>query len=306
MNNAQFMWCDIDKVATNPVNPRIDPSVKTEEMQRIIRNAGWEQAITVYPHKSGQFYIIISGHRRYYSAREMGLKEIPIFITNHPDDEVNELERIADIQGGQVDWTQYEWAEYTYNIHEKLNMSYQQLGKKLNVSSAIIAARIRVFLYYQKKEIEAKLANETYTIKMLDYIRFWIEKLKKYHPNVVENFTEEHIKKTLLKKYENRVLNSYISNDESMIGATYEMIVGFLMNANKKITDLKREVEKMDSKNKVTNIKHNKKKVKTTAKEIQIIELRNKREAEVLKEELESLQKEIREKREYLKKAFYL
>ncbi|MGM1022643.1 MAG: hypothetical protein ACQEXV_19515 [Bacillota bacterium] len=59
MDNIKIIWAKINDVVPNPRNPRRDLSVKSEEMQQIIKNKGWETGITCYEKDSK--YIILSG-----------------------------------------------------------------------------------------------------------------------------------------------------------------------------------------------------------------------------------------------------
>lgn len=293
-----FTWIDINLVLPNDKNPRVDPSVKTEEIQNILKTKGFEQAITVYKNEKGPFYTILSGHRRWHAAKELGMGEIPIYVVPEPKDEVEEIERLGDVQGGQVDWTEYEWAEYTNNIYERLKISISDLAERMGKHRSIIDARIKVFKYYPRVEIEEKLANKTYGIRMLNYIRNWIEKLKEYQPELVEDVGEDKIRRLLLKKYENRILNTYIKTDETVSRATYQQLLSFIITPNKRITELKRDIDKGVTVPKIRNYRHNKKKVRMTGKEIESLKPRTKKEAEVLRDVLESLQREVAEKKE--------
>lgn len=146
---ARMEWVNIDRVLPNPANPRKDYSVKSKEMQRIIKSKGWQEGITCY--QKGEYYIILSGHRRWYAAKQLGIKEVPLFIVRAPETVAEELDRLGSVQGGQVDWSPYELAKYTFDLWEKTNkISYAMLAKKLGITKNITVARIRVYQYYQK------------------------------------------------------------------------------------------------------------------------------------------------------------
>ncbi|OZI10870.1 hypothetical protein CEW92_14630 [Bacillaceae bacterium SAS-127] len=299
MNQAEFLWCDVDAVIPNPKNPRKDPSIKTQEMQSIIKNRGWEEGITVY--KRGVYYIIISGHRRWHAAKKMGVKEIPLYIVETPKDEAEELERLGSIQSGQVDWTPYEWAEYTYNMHKAKNVSYAELAKKFNVTPGLIAARIRVYQYYPRNEIEAKVENGTYSITSLEYIRIWIERLKEFHPELVIALGENMVRQTMLRKYDNKCFNSRIVHDKSVEQAPTNSIIEFLTNTNKTLAEFQKELKSKEKEIQIKNYKHNKRKLELTQKEISRLGKKyQKKDVPKILTALEKLEKEIEIKKEYL------
>lgn len=171
---ARLEWIDIDRILPNPLNPRKDHSIKYEVMQAVIESKGWEEGITCY--LNGQYYTILSGHRRWYAAKRNGTQQIPVFIVDAPKNDAEELDRLGSVQGGQVDWNPYELAKYTYDIWNNNDISYSDLAKKLGVTEGMISARIRVYLFYPRSEIEDKLQNGMYSLTMLDYIYTWIKK----------------------------------------------------------------------------------------------------------------------------------
>src|SRR5699024_11182893 len=144
-----FEWVDIEKVLPNPKNPRKDPAVESETMQKIINSKGWEVVLSAY--KMGEYYILISGHRRLYAAKKLDKKQIPIFAVDPPENDADEHDRLGSIQGGQKDWNPYEIAKYTYDmwkVYKKI--SYEKLAVKLNTSKKNVAAGIRVYQYYSQ------------------------------------------------------------------------------------------------------------------------------------------------------------
>lgn len=299
MHQAKLEWKDIDLILPNPKNPRKDHSINTEEMQEIITSKGWEEGITCYP--QGQYFVILSGHRRWYAAKKMGMREIPVFIVAPPENNAEELDRLGSVQGGQVDWNPYEWAKYTFDMWKKLDhISYLDLAKKLNVSSGIIAARIRVYSYYPRVNIEDKLANGMYSITMLDYIYSWIKKLKKHHTELVNSLSEEFITQQLLKKYENKCFSSKIVSDNIFVTqASSNEVKDFLTDINKKLVDCQIEILKRNqSKNK--DLLHNRLEIAATSDEIIKIKCRTEKETIVILAELDHLLKEVNKKIEDL------
>lgn len=296
---ARLEWVNISRVLPNPRSPRKDHSIKSKEMQEIITSKGWEEGITCY--KNREYYVILSGHRRWYAAKTMGAKEIPLFIVDAPKNEAEELDRLGSVQGGQVDWTPYEWAKYTYDMWKNLNeISYSELAGKLGATHGLITARIRVYQYYPKIEIEDKLENGMYSITMLYYIYSWINKLTKYHSNIVESMGEDFIRKQLLKKYENKCFNSQIINDKTFVQfASSQEIVNFLTDINKKLSECQMEISLRKQKKK-KDIIQNSMEITSAINDIKKIKCRTKTEAEKLIEELQKLLIEVDKKDTYI------
>lgn len=295
-----FLWASIDRVLPNPKNPRKDPGVRTREIQNIIKSKGWEEGITVY--KRGIFYIILSGHRRWYAAKELGTKEIPLYVVEAPKDDTEELERLGSVQSGQIDWTPYEWAEYTYNMHKSLtNSTYNSLAKKFNVSTSTIAARIRVYQYFPRNEIETKLEIGVFGITTLELVRAWIEKMSKHHPELYEGMGEDMVRQIMLKKLENKLIGTDLRNDMFVVKATDEQLLGFLTDSKKTLEKCQKEIESGEETVRVTNYAFNSRKLKMANKDIANVSYRTRKEAEQLLEPLENLEKEILEKQKALK-----
>jgi RNA polymerase sigma factor (sigma-70 family) len=67
-----FEWVDINNISASPKNPRKNLSANSQQMQEILAIKGWEEAITCY--RRGPYYFILSGHRRWNAAKELGEK----------------------------------------------------------------------------------------------------------------------------------------------------------------------------------------------------------------------------------------
>ncbi|MBE0342267.1 hypothetical protein E4V51_15510, partial [Paenibacillus sp. 28ISP30-2] len=294
---AKLELVHIDRVLPNPKNPRKDPAINTKQMQEIIKTNGWEEPITCY--QSGHNYIILSGHRRWYAAKQIGETMIPLYIVEAPKSDSEELDRIGSVQGGQVEWSQYELVKYTYDRwissgKKPINI----LCKELRITEGLAKSQIRVYQYYPQGEIEEKLTNRMYSLTMLDYILTWIKRLKKYHPDIVDSLGEHYIRRLMLKKYENRCFNSQLTHDRTfVIHASSQAITEFLTDANKKLYDCQIELAYISAENcNPTQI----------ISDIQAIQVEVKVDAVELLHELEKLMIRIEEKKMYLDNNYKL
>jgi len=248
MNRIEMEWVEVISIVPNPLNPRKNFGVKTEDMQAIISNKGWETGITCY--RKDLKYVIISGHRRWHAAKELKIGKIPVLIVQPPKSKAEELDRLSSVQGGKVDWTNYEWAKYTFemwNIWGKC--SFRELAKKMGISTSQVSARINVFNYYVHTEIEENLSEGIYTITGLNYLMRWMEQLKKVHPNFVIQYDEDMIRKTMLKKLlEKKVGVQELKNDKYIQLANTEHLKSFVLSTDKSLKSALEEISEEDGK----------------------------------------------------------
>lgn len=204
LNRANVEWVNISEVLPNPLNPRKDDAVKTEEMQAIIKQRGWEEPLTVY--RKGKMYVLLSGHRRYFAARQAGIKQVPVFITEAPTSHQNEIERIASLQSGRVDWTAFEWARFTYERWIAWGQPpINAFAKQINLAKRNVEAYVQVLDYFPMDEIQAGLKSNRYSIFTLHELWRWMRDLRIEHPVLVGEMTEEMIRKTMLDKVEQKL-----------------------------------------------------------------------------------------------------
>lgn len=231
-NRSYLEWVDINQVIPNPLNPRRNDAVRTEEIQAIIKKRGWEEPLTVY--KKGKSYVVLAGHRRLFAARTADLKEIPVFVTEAPKDQTEELERIGSLQSGRVNWTALEWANYTYGQWTSQGKPpIPAFAKHMTMSVSTVKEYIAVIENYSMQQIEPKLMNGTYSFKSLYYIQLWINKLKEERPSMVQFMTENYIREVLLKKLETGKIDpKAIRQTDILKHATDEDLRNFIYKSN--------------------------------------------------------------------------
>jgi Predicted transcriptional regulators len=232
-----MIWASISKVVPNPKNPRSNLSVKTTEMQQIIKSKGWETGITCYERDSQ--YIILSGHRRWYAAKKLKIKEIPVILVEAPKSEDEELKRLGSVQGGKEDWTDYEWTKYTHEMWIAWNKcSFGELANKMRRSSRWVAERVRVFQYYPHNEIKDGLIKGTLNITVLYRLIGWLEKLSNQKSKVVAFFSLNMIRSTMLLKITKRLVSiNDLKNEKLIRESSDEQLKRFLQNNRMKLSD---------------------------------------------------------------------
>ncbi|MFF2092706.1 ParB/RepB/Spo0J family partition protein [Paenibacillus sp. NPDC058174] len=234
---------DIKDVIPNPLNPRTNTAIKTDEMQRVIREKGWEVPITCY--QRGDQYIVLSGHRRLEAAKKLSHKKIPVYLVEAPKTKEEEQERLGSVQGGKTDWSVYEWAKHTYDMWiywEKC--SFSELARKMNKSCAFVSLRVQIFNYYPHSEIEDNLKNNKYSISILSYLMKWLNTLSRLKPEFVEHFKLEMIRTTMLSKIEKGLIGILDLKSDSFIHkASDEQVKFFLQDPNKKMSEALHEID---------------------------------------------------------------
>ncbi|WP_145408320.1 ParB N-terminal domain-containing protein [Paenibacillus xylanexedens] len=290
-----FEWVLIELIFANPSNPRRDLAVDTEQLQQIIDSKGWEEPVTCY--KRGGNYILLAGHRRWYAAKQLGHEKIPAFIVDPPTTSKEEKDQLGSLQSVQVDWTPYEIAK---NIHDRWvfsgGISYEEFAKKIGVPKAKIAAKIRVYKYYLRIEVEEKLKNGMYSISMLDYIITWIKRLCQFHPALVESLEESFVRQQMLRKYENKCFNSNIVNDRTFVcNASEKEIRAFLSDTTKTIkqSEIEMTIERSRKKNNHNEIY---KTIDNSMALVKKIECKDEKEAQILIDEINDLMEVLKSK----------
>jgi ParB family chromosome partitioning protein len=242
MGEMTLDWVHINSIIPNPLNPRKNSSVKSEEMQRIIKDKGWETGITCYARDSK--YVILSGHRRWVAAKRLGIKQLPVILVKAPLSELEELERLISVQGGKVDWNVYEWAKHIYEMWLRSNKcSYEELSRKTRKRSRWIAEIVKVFQYYPHNEIESKLIGGSYSFLGLHNLIIWLDRLSNIKPEIVDFFTIEMIRTTMLLKIENKLVNSSdLRSDLFIRMSSIEQMKTFLLENNLQLSEALHEI----------------------------------------------------------------
>lgn len=202
-HRAHTEWVNTSDIIPNPLNPRKDDAVKSDELQQVIKKRGWEMPITAY--KKGSMYVVLSGHRRLYAAKQAKIKQIPVFVVEAPKTHQEEVERIASAQLAQEDWTALEWAKFTYERWLAWGRpTVNSFAQELRLPRKTMESYIRVLDYFPMYEIESGLNQKKLSISVLYDLVLWIRKVKETHPLLEEALTEDMIRRVSLEKLMNK------------------------------------------------------------------------------------------------------
>lgn len=131
----------VKELRPNPYQPRkIFDKEAIEELKNSIQEHGILQPIIV--RKSIKGYEIVVGERRYRAAKEAKLEKVPVVVRELSEQQMMELAVLENLQ--REDLTPIEEASAYQLLMEKLNVTQEQLAKRLGKSRPHIANHIRL------------------------------------------------------------------------------------------------------------------------------------------------------------------
>ena len=133
---------DIDKIETNPFQPRTDfDETALNELAESIKNQGVIQPVTV--RKMGyDKYQLISGERRLRASKMAGLKTIPVFIRVADDEQMLEMALIENIHRENLN--AIEVAISYQRLLEECKLTQDQLSEKVGKDRSTVANFLRL------------------------------------------------------------------------------------------------------------------------------------------------------------------
>jgi len=132
----------VDEIHPNPEQPRKSfDSEELDELRDSIRRHGVLQPICVRRNREG--YEIISGERRWRSARLAGLKTIPVIVReNVSDEEMMELAMVENLQRADLD--ALEKAHGFQAMMDRLSLTQEQVAEKVGLRRSTVANHLRI------------------------------------------------------------------------------------------------------------------------------------------------------------------
>ena len=124
---GRILMLKLDLIQPNKEQPRKTFDEQINELAGSIKQYGVLQPLLVQ--KSGSFYEIIAGERRWRAAKAAGLKEVPAVLKEYSRQEAMEISLIENVQRADLN-----------PIEEAL--AYQQLIREFDLTQEEIAARV--------------------------------------------------------------------------------------------------------------------------------------------------------------------
>ncbi len=144
---------DINKISPNSEQPRqYFMEDKLEELAASIKEYGIIQPLILK--KSGDYYEIVAGERRWRAAKIAGLKKVPCIIKDYDENLGYEVALIENLQ--RVDLNPVEEALGYKKLAEMLDMSAEQIADKVGKSRSAVANSMRLLNLDEKTLVYVK------------------------------------------------------------------------------------------------------------------------------------------------------
>ena len=149
----------IDLIKSNPLQPRKNfDEEKIDELSKSIERHGVIQPVIVK--KSGKYYELIAGERRWRAARQAGLKEIPSIIRDIDNKSQEEIALIENIQ--REDLNSIEEAVAYKVVMDRYEITQDEVSTMVGKSRVYVTNIMRLLKlpnYVQKYIIEGKMTT---------------------------------------------------------------------------------------------------------------------------------------------------
>lgn len=140
-NRPHVIEVELDRVKPNPQQPRRAFDMLTlHRLAESIKERGTLQPILVRP--SGAKYELVAGERRLRAARIAGLASLPAIVRPTEDAELAELALIENLH--RDDLNPLDRAEAYLSIKERLNISNEDLARRLGEDRSTVANHLRL------------------------------------------------------------------------------------------------------------------------------------------------------------------
>src|SRR5207244_11783659 len=131
----------IDKLAPNPLQPRVEIG-DLSELVLSIKEKGVLEPLLVRPSDVGGRFMIISGERRYRASMEVGLTEVPCIEMDVDDRAVAEISLIENLQ--RKDLTPFEEAEGLMVLVERFGYTHEEVARKIGKSRSSVTEALTI------------------------------------------------------------------------------------------------------------------------------------------------------------------
>jgi ParB family chromosome partitioning protein len=198
---TSVMRIPIEQIDTNPKQPRRDFDEQSlQELAQSIKLHDIIQPVTVT--KTGSRYRLISGERRWRSAKLAGLKDIPAYIRQANDQELLELALLENLQ--REDLNAMEIALSYKRMMEELSHTQEQVAERMGKDRSTVTNYIRLLklppdiqVAVRNGEISMGHARALINVDTVDKQLFIFDEIKakglsvRQTENLVRNFYKE-------------------------------------------------------------------------------------------------------------------
>ncbi len=138
----RILHVPVGDIVPNPHQPRREfHAEELEELISSIKEFGILQPITVTEKPNG-LYELIAGERRLRSAKEAGLKKVPVIVRDATEQEKLELALIENIQ--RADLSPIEEAHAYAKLAEEFGLTQEKVAERVGKSRSVVANTLRL------------------------------------------------------------------------------------------------------------------------------------------------------------------
>jgi ParB family chromosome partitioning protein len=193
-------WVSSDNIHRNPDNPRlIFRQKELDQLKKSIYEVGILQPLIVYQDKAkpGE-YILIDGERRCRCARELNLKQVPVFVHPEPT-RVQNITTMFNIHKLRIDWepmpTALKLGELMELTGEKRN---DEIARMCGMTESQVqqSRKLLFFPYRHQQMVLRHEIKDNFLIEMYPFII----KLRGRFPNLFDEYGTEKIIDLLIEK----------------------------------------------------------------------------------------------------------
>ena len=146
----------VSEIKRNTLQPRQQfAEAPLHELAQSIREHGILQPLLV--RKSADGYELIAGERRLRAAGEVGLEEVPVIVTEAPDETALELALVENLQ--REDLNAIEEAEGYQALGTRFGLTQEQIAAKVGKPRATVANALRLLAL--PEEVKHMVGNGT-------------------------------------------------------------------------------------------------------------------------------------------------
>ena len=140
-NVSRETFVNINDIEPNKGQPRKNfDEDAIQELADSIKQYGVIQPLILQ--KTGKFYIIVAGERRWRAARLAGLKKVPAIIKDYTPQEIIEIALIENIQ--REDLNPIEEAIAYHNLIKEFNLKQDEVAERVSKSRVAITNSMRL------------------------------------------------------------------------------------------------------------------------------------------------------------------
>jgi len=138
----RILHVSVNDIVPNPHQPRREfHAEELEELVSSIKEFGILQPLTVTEKANGMFELI-AGERRLRSAKEAGLKKVPVIVRSATEQEKLELALIENIQ--RADLSPIEEANSYAKLIEEFGLTQEKVAERVGKSRSVVANTLRL------------------------------------------------------------------------------------------------------------------------------------------------------------------